>query len=152
MTGTGTEHTEERLTLRSRLSEIANVASWTKQLALRHAIPGNVHFAIDLCLEEVISNIILHGYGGAADRSLIVRFTMPREGHFVFVVEDDAPPFDPLNGPELPPLNPREEMRVGGQGIRLLRRFADTFEYEPMRTGNRLRMSFSAAGSVVRAE
>ncbi len=34
-------------------------------------------------------------------------------------------------------------MRVGGQGIRLLRHFADLLEYEPISTGNRLRIGFS---------
>lgn len=143
------EHSEEQLTLESRLSEIAKVSNWTQFLASRHAIPKNVLLAIDLCLEEVIANIISHGYGGAANHSMTVSFAMPTEGHFVFVVEDDAPPFNPLEAPELPPLNRREEIRAGGQGIRLLRRFADTLDYEPRRPGNRLRMGFLASSSLV---
>jgi hypothetical protein len=87
------------------------------------------------------------GNASLIGRSVIVRFTRPREGHFVFVVEDEAPLFNPLDKPELPALNPREEIRIGGQGIRLLRRFADALEYEPMPAGNRLRISFSAADS-----
>src|ERR1700674_5802162 len=99
MTGNSTKHTEERLALQSRLSEIAQLSPWIGRLASRHAIPGNVQFAINLCLEEAISNIICHGYGGQANRSVIVRFTMPRERHFVFVVEDEAPRFNPLEKP-----------------------------------------------------
>jgi hypothetical protein len=34
---------------------------------------------------------------------------------------------------------------VGGQGIRLVRQFADAVEYQPKASGNRLRMGFSAA-------
>ncbi len=152
MTGNSTEHTEERLTLQSRLSEIAQLPPWIESLALRYAIPGDVQFAIDLCLEEVISNIIRHGYGSEANRSVVVRFTRPREGYFVFLVEDEAPRCNPLDLPELPPLNPRDEVRIGGQGLRLLRRFAHTLEYEPTPTGNRLKVGFSADASPVRME
>lgn len=150
MTGNGTDQTQDRLTLRSRLSDMARLPAWIEGLASRHAIPGDVQFAMNLCLEEAVSNIIRHGYGPEEDRPVTVRFTMPREGNFVCVVDDEAPRFNPLDAPELPALNPREEIRVGGQGIRLMRRFADTLEYEPTPDGNRLRMGFSAAGSTAR--
>ncbi|HEY4048923.1 MAG TPA: ATP-binding protein [Acidobacteriaceae bacterium] len=144
----GTDQAQDILTLRGRLSEIAELAPWIESLALRHTIPPDVQFAIALCLEEVISNAICHGYGGEKeDRSVVVRFIAPRDQYIVFLVEDEAPPFNPLDAPELPPLNPHEEMRIGGQGLRLLRRFAGTLEYEQMPGGNRLRLGFSTAGS-----
>lgn len=150
MTVNGTDQIRDKLALRSRLSDIAQLPPWIEVLASSYAIPVDVQFAMNLCLEEVVSNIIRHGYGTEADRSVIVRFTTPREGYFVFVVDDEAPRFNPLTAPELPKLNACQEIRVGGQGIRLLRRFADALEYEPMPTGNRLRMGFSTAGSAVR--
>jgi anti-sigma regulatory factor (Ser/Thr protein kinase) len=152
MTGNSTEQTEERLAFESRLSEIAQLLPWIESLASRYAIPGDVQFAINLCLEEAISNIIGHGYGGEPNHSVVVSFTRPREGYFVFVAEDEAPRCNPLDLPELPPLNPRDEIRIGGQGLRLLRRFADTLEYEPTPTGNRLKLGFSAAAPTGRAE
>jgi anti-sigma regulatory factor (Ser/Thr protein kinase) len=85
-------------------------------------------FAIDLCLEEALSNVIRHGYTGMQDRSVSVRFTMPRESYFEFVIEDEAPHFNPLDAPELPALNAGEDIRIGGQGIRFLREFSDVLE------------------------
>jgi serine/threonine-protein kinase RsbW len=144
MTANEIDQTQDQLALRSRLSDLAQVPAWTENLASRYAIPGDVQFAMDLCLEEVLSNIIRHGYAGAEDHSVIVRFTMPRGGYFVLVVDDEAPHFNPLDAPELPLVNPDEETRVGGQGIRLVRRFADALNYESKPTGNRLRIGFSA--------
>jgi anti-sigma regulatory factor (Ser/Thr protein kinase) len=71
---------------------------------------------------------------------------MPRGGYFVLIVDDEAPRFNPLESPELPLVSPCEdgEVRIGGQGIRLLRQFADTLHYESTPTGNQLRMGFSA--------
>jgi serine/threonine-protein kinase RsbW len=141
------EGCSERLVLRGRLSEIARIAPWIESLASRHAISAKVQFAIDLCLEEVVSNIVQHGYQGESDRGVTVDFAVRDPQTFVFVVEDEAPRFNPLEASDLPPLNEQDGDRIGGQGIRLLRRFADTVEYEPTSAGNRLRMSFSAACS-----
>ena len=69
MTGNGTDLTQDRLDLRSELSEIQRLHAWIEDLASRYAISGNLQFAMDLCLEEALCNIIQHGYGGDEDRS-----------------------------------------------------------------------------------
>jgi serine/threonine-protein kinase RsbW len=149
MTGDGMDTTEERLTLQSRLSDLTQVPSWIERLATKHPIPDSMQFAMNLCLEEVLSNVIRHGYSGEPDRSIALQFVNPRENYFVFVVEDNAPPFNPVDSPELPALTSLDDVRVGGQGIRLLRQFADALDYEPTPTGNRLSIGFSAANSAV---
>jgi anti-sigma regulatory factor (Ser/Thr protein kinase) len=50
-----------------------------------------------------------------------------------------------VDAPELPPINLLDEVQIGGQGIRLLRRFADTLEYRSTPTGNRLTIGFAAS-------
>lgn len=142
-----TGETPDQLALRGVLSEIARIPLWIESLASSYAIPDGLQLAINLCLEEVVSNVIRHGYCGEADRSVLIRFSNPREGYFVFTVEDKAPHFNPLIVPELPEISPRENIRIGGQGIRLVRRFTDALEYEPMTTGNRLSMGFSTGTS-----
>jgi serine/threonine-protein kinase RsbW len=141
------DQTHDRLDLQSRLSDIARIPEWIEQLALRYGIPEDLRFAMDLCLEEALANTIIYGYLSEDNYPVSVDFANPSEGRYVFVVEDDAPKFNPLEGPELPPLTAGGEMRIGGQGIRLLRRFAHTLEYEATATGNRLRIGFSAAES-----
>ena len=137
------EPTNERFTLCGRLPEIAQLHSWVERMVSKYRISANVQFSIELCLEEVVSNIILHGYGGETDRPVTVFLTELRPGYFVFTVEDEAPVFNPLEAPELPALNPHEEIRVGGQGIRFLRQFASTIEYEAKPGGNRLKIGFN---------
>src|ERR1700676_579358 len=144
MTGRETDQAEDRLFLRSQLSDMAQISPWVESLASRYAIPENIGFAINLCLEEAVSNIIRHGYGADSDSSVIVRFTTPKQKLFVFIVEDDARHFNPLD--VLPP-NAGGKLRVGGLGIHFLRHFANKLEYELTPTGNRLRIVFSAANS-----
>ena len=149
MTGNGMDTTGERLELRSRMSELAQIFPWIERLASRHAIPANTQFAMNLCLEEVLSNIIRHGYSGQAGHSIFVRFASPRKDYYIFSVEDEAPPFNPVEAPELPALNALDDIGEGGQGIRLLRQFADALEYQSTPTGNRLNIGFTANGSAV---
>jgi serine/threonine-protein kinase RsbW len=149
MTGNGKDTTGERLNLRSRMSDLARLVPWIERLASRHAIPASTQFAMNLCLEEVLSNIIRHGYSGKPDHSIAVLFASPRDDYFVLVVEDEAPPFNLVESPELPGLSSLENTPIGGQGIRLLRRFADALEYQATPTGNRLSIGFSAAGSAM---
>jgi len=140
------QQTQDRLELRSRLSEMVQLPVWLQGLASRYVIPEDTEFAMNLCLEEVLSNIIRHGYAGQEDRSVVVHYTTPRSGLHVFVVEDEARHFNPLAAPDLSALSASGEIRVGGQGIRLLRQFANGLEYEPMPAGNRLTLTFSVAG------
>jgi anti-sigma regulatory factor (Ser/Thr protein kinase) len=144
MTRRETDQAEEKLILRSRLSEIAQLPVWVESLASRHEIPENAEFAINLCLEEAVSNIIRHGYGAGANGSVIVRFHGTEQDLFVFVIEDEAQHFNPLAAPAP---DRSGTIRVGGRGIPFLRHFTDKLEYEPTPAGNRLRLFFSSASS-----
>ena len=150
MTEDGAEKTADQLRLRSRLSEMAQLPAWIDSLSVRHGIPASLHFSIYVCLEEVLSNVILHGYDGKDEGSVFVRFLKPQDDSFLFIVEDDAPLYNPLDQPELPALNPHESIRVGGHGLRMLRRFSHALEYQPLPKGNRLKISFSSADPEVR--
>jgi anti-sigma regulatory factor (Ser/Thr protein kinase) len=149
MTGNGKHTTGEILNLKSRVSELAQIPPWIERLASRFSIPESTQFAMNLCLEEALSNVIWHGYSGKPDHSIAVHFASPGKDYFVFVVEDQAPPFNPVDSPELPSLNERENNDTGGQGIRLLRQFADSLEYQATPTGNRLSIGFSSIRSAI---
>jgi anti-sigma regulatory factor (Ser/Thr protein kinase) len=133
-----------RIVLRSVLSEIARIPAWVEKLGIHPPINESVQFAINLCLEEAISNVIRHGYAsGEADSQVMIDFAEPREGYLVFTIEDGGAPFNPLVAPETPLLDEQGEIAIGGRGIRLMRGFADTLEYERTATGNRLRIGIS---------
>jgi anti-sigma regulatory factor (Ser/Thr protein kinase) len=137
----------DQLVMGSQLSEMERLPPWIDSLAATYCIDENVKFAINLCLEEVVSNVIRHGYGNREGQFLTVDCSSPRPGKFVFTVEDDAAPFNPLEIATLPAIGEQDEGRIGGQGIRLLRGFSDSLEYEAKPAGNRLRIGFSNASA-----
>jgi serine/threonine-protein kinase RsbW len=148
MTSFGKESVGECLNLHSRLSDLARVPEWIERLAAQYSIPDNTQFAMNLCLEEVLSNIVRHGYSGNPDQSITIQISIPRQNFFVFNVEDNAPAFNPVVSAVPPVLSAINENPIGGQGIRLLRQFSDALEYQPTPTGNRLSIGFSSASSI----
>jgi anti-sigma regulatory factor (Ser/Thr protein kinase) len=143
------EHTvkpEPRLTLQSQLHELARLWPWVETLAAEYAIPADTQFAIQLCLEEALSNIVRHGYRGQPDQPITVDCaTTAGNRELMFTVEDRAPSFDPLAPSaieEAPARTSIDQLQVGGQGIRLLRKFAGSLAYQRLPGGNRLTISF----------
>lgn len=129
-----------RLQLTSSLAELTRVTPWVGELAAEYAISTDTRFAIELCLEEVLSNIVRHGYRGEAGQALSVEFWCTEQS-LIFVVEDSAPTFEPIR-PGDAAVEDLDTMTPGGQGIRLLYRFATAVLYERLVRGNRLTMEF----------
>lgn len=118
--------------------------AWIEQVAKDWAVDDRTHYAIHLCLEEAISNVIRHGYASGTDNSEItVCCSESPDGQLMFTVEDGAAPFNPLTAPTAPLLDEDGEIPVGGRGLTLLRGFADSLSYEPLANGNRLRIGFA---------
>jgi serine/threonine-protein kinase RsbW len=138
-----------QLTLKSRLEDMALLRPWVDSFAAEHGIPDDTLFGIHLCLEEAISNVIRHGYEGQSDQTLTVECALPDTGEIVFVIEDQAPPFDPVSGSlieDQPDPSPMDLLRPGGRGILLMRKFAHSLKYERVENGkgggNRLTIGF----------
>ncbi len=133
---------EPRLTLKSQLEDLVRVLPWAQALAARYSVPADTQFAIQLCLEEALSNIVRHGYRGQPNQSITVECA-PAAAELVFTVEDKAPPFDPFAA--VPPAAPAsiQELEPGGQGIRLMQKFASRHDYQQLPSGNRLTLAFA---------
>lgn len=137
---------EPRLTIRSQLDEVARLWPWVDALAAEYSIPKDTQFAINLCLEEALSNIIRHGYRSGAKEPITISFASTENSDLEFTLEDHAPPFDPLrysgDGAVYPPPS-IDQLQPGGQGIRLLRKFAGNLDYQRLPDGNRLTIRFT---------
>jgi len=135
-----------RLTLQSQLEDLVLVWPWVESQATAHAIPADTVFAIQLCLEEALSNVIRHGYGNKPGETLTVDCAVDGNNELALTVEDRAPAFDPLAAPETENdarLSSIDELKPGGRGIRLMRKFAGGVAYQRLPRGNRLTLRFT---------
>ncbi len=133
---------EPRLTLKGHLEDLVRVWPWVEELAAIYSIPADTKFAIQLCLEEALSNIVRHGYGSQPNQSITVECA-PAAAELVFTVEDHAPSFDPFAAVLRPAPTSIQELEPGGQGIRLMQKFASRLEYQRLPDGNRLTLAFT---------
>jgi len=129
--------------LRAEISELERLHSWIVSLCEHHALPERVVFPLDVCLTELVTNIISYAYPGdrPSGAAVSVRFAL-HWPEVIVEIEDHGVPFDPLA--YVPAALPRslEDSQIGGRGLLLVRKFAAEMHY--LRDGplNRLRLVF----------
>jgi serine/threonine-protein kinase RsbW len=84
---------------------------------------------LEVIFEELVSNIIRHGFSVNSDQSICV--TVAEEpGAILLTFEDDGTPFDPLEIAEPRAFTTLETAKIGGLGIALVRKLSAQLSYE----------------------
>lgn len=122
------------LTIPNRLDEIGPLARGAAAFLESHKVDPDATFAVDLALEEIVSNVIKYGYPAQDSDQICIRLQIGDE-KITLVIEDSGPPFNPLELPEPDLDKPVDERPIGGLGVFLVRKTVDQMEYE--RQGNR---------------
>ena len=123
-------------------AEITRATAWVEQIGAQIGLVQSAVFAVQLCLEETLSNIAQHCPEAAG---LAVNLQLQAGlGHVWLQVEDCGPAFDPTSVPAttLPQSLPAAD--IGGLGIHLIRHFSAAQIYERANGVNRLKLSFDA--------
>jgi len=127
--------------VRGDFSELRRLARWFEAKA-PPGLSADTSFAVQLCLEEAVANIIMHG-GGAKDDRLQIAIALERSGGtLVARIEDSGREFDPTQFPPSSVAKSLEEAKVGDLGIHLMRSFASDMYYERRDGRNRLTLRF----------
>lgn len=122
------------LVVKNDLAEIPRLAEIIAEFCGRHGLSADVEFDLNLALDEIIVNVIRHGYQDQGPHEIGVSFALDG-GELTVSVEDDGVPFNPLEAPP-PNLNvPFEERQPGGLGIHLVKNLMDELQYQ--RRGDR---------------
>jgi serine phosphatase RsbU (regulator of sigma subunit)/anti-sigma regulatory factor (Ser/Thr protein kinase) len=132
------------LTLDSSLASAGEASIWARTLATQYGVPAERAADIDLCIVELINNIVDHGYRGAPGE-IALELTLGRDT-VVLTVADEAPAFDPISVPPPPPPASLEEATIGGYGLHLVRSATDAFDYERRQGRNVVTAYFGEAG------
>lgn len=117
------------INIKSRLSGVQIMNEQLAKMCIEWEISKDVAFSMNLALEEIVTNIINHGYSGKEDCDITIRFTLETKNLRV-QIKDGAPEFNPLEVAEPEDLDkPLEERNIGGLGIHLVKKFTDNFSY-----------------------
>lgn len=107
-------------------------------------VSSRARFWVEVVFEEIVTNIVRHGYTDERSHAIDVRLTCG-PADIVLAVEDDGQPFDPLQRAEPARPGSIEEAEIGGLGIPLVRKAATGLQYERTADGkNRLTVTLPA--------
>jgi anti-sigma regulatory factor (Ser/Thr protein kinase) len=132
--------TPHRLVLRNTISELPELSRWIESCT-REDVSSDTAFAVALCLEEAVANIMMHG-GEEGDR-LEISVELERErGALTARIEDNGRAFDPTQAPARAPAASLKDAKIGDLGIHLMRSFASEMRYGRSGGRNRLTLRF----------
>ncbi len=127
-------------------------AAELKDLAeIRHFVEGSlnelkvdeaIQYGIVLAVDELVSNVLEHGYQGTAGP---VEISIKRaDKDLIILLRDQAPPFNPLTVAEPDVSVPLEKRQIGGLGVYLARHYLDHIEHRiTAQGGNELKLTKS---------
>jgi len=112
---------------------------WLADVFSAEAVPDEAAQTAKLCLNELVANVMLHGYPDGRTGRIDVSVD-PQGATLAVTLEDDGIAFDPLSTPVAEAMTGLHDARIGGFGIKLFRENAQAARYE--RSGGRNRLSF----------
>jgi anti-sigma regulatory factor (Ser/Thr protein kinase) len=130
------------IVLRTQPEELSRLALWTASLAESCSLSPILAHRIDLCLTEIVTNVVDYGYADGTSGAVSVHFWGGDSERVVFRVDDEGVPFDPTSF--VPPQLPRvlADATIGGRGIRLVRHYANEIHYRRDAGTNQLTLVF----------
>ncbi|MHC5210147.1 MAG: ATP-binding protein [Planctomycetota bacterium] len=117
-----------RLSLNRDPAELGRLALEVEAFLGKHPELGASGYAVQLTLEELVSNVIRHADTDETDLTIDVSLQLADDGIRI-LVEDDGPAFDPLAVPSPDTEAPIDERSIGGLGIHLVRNVATDLAY-----------------------
>jgi len=132
------------LSLANDPSEIRRLVDRLEGFGMSAGLAPDVAFRLMLALDEVVSNVIRHGFEGGGEHRIGVRVEIGSSVLTATVI-DEGREFDPRDAP-CPDLDASlDARRVGGLGMHLVRSSMDTIEYRRDGQRNVLTLTTSLA-------
>ena len=136
------------LTLKNDLAEIQTLTEHLESVFDDRRWPQAALLRITLSAEELLANIVRHGYPDGGMHPITVTVD-PAPDRLVLQFEDDGVPFDPTAQAPKPDADDIDDIEIGGWGIGIVRRYADAFTYDGSDGRNRVTLVFEIkTGSV----
>jgi anti-sigma regulatory factor (Ser/Thr protein kinase) len=148
-----TAETGWRRVFSGSIADVTAASAWVERIAASLKLPGKLTFAMQVCLEELMSNIARHG----KVHSLPTAFPTETDANnplsisididvladrIAMTIEDNGRPFDVEKAPAKVVDRPLEQVQPGGLGINLIKSFSHSIEYRRTDAGNRVTVDF----------
>jgi anti-sigma regulatory factor (Ser/Thr protein kinase) len=145
-------HKTEQIALRAALGELERLQGWLEAICQSYQLDERVSFQLDLCLTELVTNVISYAYpaGAPEDNAVLVLLTRdPADVAVTVAIIDQGIEFNPLAYVPAAPAHTLEAAQIGGRGLLLVRKFAKQLQYQRGPDTNRLSFTIPTPGSAV---
>lgn len=126
----------------SRLDDLAALARAVSAWCTQVGLPDAEAARLNLMVDELVTNTVLHGYRGRDDGWIELRLGL--EDDIVHMqLSDGAPHFDPTARLPVRPAEDLDELvtrPLGGLGVDFVRRLVLRWRHDALPDGNRLRI------------
>ncbi len=112
----------------ARLADLGELLEFVDAFCEQAGINPGDHFDLRLAVEEVCTNVMMHGYANEAPGPLEVSFCSDGQ-QAAITISDRARKFDPDLAPPPDLLSPVAERELGGFGWHLVRNIVDQVHY-----------------------
>ncbi|OLE27016.1 MAG: hypothetical protein AUG44_11285 [Actinobacteria bacterium 13_1_20CM_3_71_11] len=137
----------DRLRVPAVLDSLDDVVRYVRELARRAGLSSRRTGQLRLATEELVTNVIMHGYRSGSTPDCAVELQGGVDGGQVWLrIVDDAPAFDPTRVPEPDDLRrPLIDRMPGGLGLYLARSCVDGMSYELVNGRNTVTLTIHCA-------
>jgi len=111
------------------LDDIPAIGDLVDSYCRLHGIPERIGFHLRLALDELLTNTVSYGFSQNSHRRAIEIRVQRLPAWLITEVQDNGPPFNPLEAPAPDLLAPMETRAIGGLGIHLVRSVIDQLDY-----------------------
>lgn len=132
--------------IRADAVEVRRASTWMERTCRDNAVPASAIERLDICLNETLANIIMHGGDEALVAPVLLHLDVRRDGRAAeatLTVSDSGTAFDPLAAATGRPPATLSEAEPGGLGLTMIRSAADTLDYRYSEGRNRLSIGVS---------
>jgi anti-sigma regulatory factor (Ser/Thr protein kinase) len=123
----------------------ADAADWIATWATARGFDAETTLAMRLCTEELVTNVVLHGLdGNLAGRSIELTADAERDRARIVMV-DDGRAFDIASADDPGRQGRIDVATIGGRGIRLIRFYAASVDWQRIDNRNRTTLTFKTS-------
>ena len=133
------------VSLMARLSELRDLAAMVETFGEAHDLPHRTNFIINLALEELITNTLVHGqFEDGVEPEIGISLGV-NESRVMVVLESNGGQFDPTEDSNPDLTSDLADRPIGGLGLHLVKSQADGFEYEWINGINRITLAYNTS-------
>ena len=127
-TGENEEFQPARQLFKRSLDSLEEIFSFTEEFFISRGIDTSLHYAVDLSIDELFTNMVKHNADDPND--IAIEFQRVENGLSVSLIDHEKPPFDiTKDAPTVDIEQPAQERKEGGLGIHLVKEMVDTIDY-----------------------